>query len=512
MAAWQLLHVLAWAVGLKAARDLQAETASRNSGWTLLVYGIWSCLVMELAAIGTGYLPGLDLLAAISGTGAAVLMGLAFRRLLQGAPAHAPAAITHHLRLLGGYALLGGATVAWAALAPGTAASARDAWAMLGGGAWLVVSLAAGYALWFPPDAAASEELADTRSLSIAFGFAFLHSALAPLAWIADLRIHPDAGAILGTSFVLLLVASLYRTLLHARSLRLTRTLVERHQMQEQLWRTERIATIGSLAASAAHDFRNALTVIVGRAELALEQPDLAPAVCDDLHEIQDAAQRAVSLSTNLLSLARRPSPPQNRNLSETVRAPLRALEWELKHQHITTHLDLAEVTGPDVDHDLIFHVMLNLYLNARDAMRPKGGGTLTVTLARTEDGVTIAVTDTGVGIPDEFQPRMFTPLETTKGPQGTGLGLSGARGIIESMGGAITFATVVGAGTTFRIRLPWPAAEPEGAASAGVPPPAPALTMFEGADARPRVVSPAAPSTPPPRPISAVRIPSLRP
>lgn len=99
--------------------------------------------------------------------------------------------------------------------------------------------------------------------------------------------------------------------------------------------------------------------------------------------------------------------------------------------------------------------VCLNLFLNARDAMIPPGGGQLHVSIDRSEDSVVISVGDTGTGIPDYFIPRMFQPLQTTKGDKGTGLGLAGSKAIIEAMGGHIRFETAPGRGTTFRVFLP---------------------------------------------------------
>lgn len=115
----------------------------------------------------------------------------------------------------------------------------------------------------------------------------------------------------------------------------------------------------------------------------------------------------------------------------------------------------LEPIAVSGVDLEVIFQICLNLYLNARDAMASKEGGTLEVTLRRCDGFAEIAVQDSGTGVPEAFRSRMFLPLQTTKGERGTGLGLSVARTQIRSMGGDIVFETKEGVGSTFRVRLP---------------------------------------------------------
>lgn len=120
----------------------------------------------------------------------------------------------------------------------------------------------------------------------------------------------------------------------------------------------------------------------------------------------------------------------------------------------VVTDLDIA-MPPVSVDLGALSQVFLNLYLNARDAMLPKSGGTLTITGTAGDGLVTIHVRDTGTGIPEAIRDRMFEPLTTTKGERGTGLGLSVSKRVIESAGGRISFETEDGRGTTFSISLP---------------------------------------------------------
>lgn len=141
--------------------------------------------------------------------------------------------------------------------------------------------------------------------------------------------------------------------------------------------------------------------------------------------------------------------------MRDAVLVPLEMLRRELERHNIevVTHLD--DVSPGTTDLSVISQLCLNLYLNARDAMVPKGHGTLEVSLAGDPDEVAITVRDTGVGIPADFRPRLFQPLQTTKGERGTGLGLSTARSVLASMGGRIEYDTEEQRGTTFRVYLP---------------------------------------------------------
>ncbi len=175
-----------------------------------------------------------------------------------------------------------------------------------------------------------------------------------------------------------------------------------------------------------------------------------------DLLAIQQAAKGAATLTGNLLGVARRYSAGATyASVTDVLSAPLDNLAREFARHHITVETDFKPAPAPNVDLNLLSQVCLNLYLNARDAMIPKGGGTLRVSLRGTADGIEFTVTDTGTGIPEAFRSRIFQPLQSTKGDRGTGLGLSVSKSVIESMGGRIRYESVEGLGTSFFVTLP---------------------------------------------------------
>jgi signal transduction histidine kinase len=220
---------------------------------------------------------------------------------------------------------------------------------------------------------------------------------------------------------------------------------------------TERVAAVGTLAAGAAHDFNNALTTIAGFADLALDDPKLSAQTRSDFEQIRVAARSAESIVAGLLGVVRRPAGGASlRHLRDAVAMPLAMLERELRRKHIDVVTDVDPVLPePAVDLVVLSQVCLNLYLNARDAMLPAGGGRLLVSVRNSPTGIAISVKDTGTGIPQEFRDRIFEPLQTTKGDRGTGLGLAVSKRVIASAGGRLTFETEEGHGTRFLIELP---------------------------------------------------------
>jgi two-component system cell cycle sensor histidine kinase/response regulator CckA len=243
---------------------------------------------------------------------------------------------------------------------------------------------------------------------------------------------------------------------LHVRSEKLVSALTELHGAREQLFGVQKLVAVGTLAAGAAHDFNNTLTTVLGHADLALGDRTLPPSVREDIEAIRQAAKGAATLTDNLLGIARKQGRRSGyADLAEAVRAPLDTLAREFDRQHIRVVTRFEPVRTPPGDYSLLYQVFLNLYLNARDAMIPKGGGVLSVSLRAASPGVEVAVSDTGGGIPEAFRSRIFQPLQTTKGTAGTGLGLSVSKSVVESMGGRIRYETSEGEGTTFYVTFP---------------------------------------------------------
>lgn len=243
----------------------------------------------------------------------------------------------------------------------------------------------------------------------------------------------------------------------------------ERHELQEQLLQAQKLEGIGRLAGGVAHDFNNILTVILSSCHLLHRDvgPDGPQA---RVQMIETAAERAASLTRQLLAFSRHQVlEVQSLNVNTVIEETARMLE-RLLGEDVKLVLTLDPALGNVLaDPSQITQIMMNLVINARDAM-PKGG-TLeihTENLDADKDmsakvphlsagkKVVLSVRDSGEGIPPEIQNKIFEPFFTTKPVGlGTGLGLSTVHGIVEQSGGAIDFRTGPGQGTTFRIYLP---------------------------------------------------------
>ena len=241
-------------------------------------------------------------------------------------------------------------------------------------------------------------------------------------------------------------------------------------QLEEQLLQAQKIEAVGQLAGGVAHDFNNLLTVILGYCELAELRVDEAAGVRGDLGEIRRAAARAATLTRQLLAFSRK------QVLQPEVVFPndeVRELEQMLRRL-IGEKVELGTLLAADagrvlVDRNQLHQVLVNLLVNARDAM-PDGGKLLIETrnseldehYARVHPGarpgsyVMIAVSDTGTGMDESVRSRVFEPFFTTKERgKGTGLGLSMVYGVVKQSGGYIWVYSEPGHGTTFKLFLP---------------------------------------------------------
>lgn len=237
----------------------------------------------------------------------------------------------------------------------------------------------------------------------------------------------------------------------------------ERERLQTQLMHAQRLEAIGRLASGVAHDFNNVLTVISGSADLALAATPLDSPAYPDIQAIQQSARRAANLVRQLLAFARRqPGHPQVVDANAIIESMV-PLILRLIGEDITLIWAQAAYRCPIlIDPHQFEQVMMNLIVNARDAMLD--GGVLTVTTSlmettetRSASHVCIAVQDTGIGIPDDVKEHIFEPYFTTKAPgQGTGLGLATCLGIVQQHGGFIRFESEPGQGARFEVCLPY--------------------------------------------------------
>lgn len=244
----------------------------------------------------------------------------------------------------------------------------------------------------------------------------------------------------------------------------------ERARLQEQLQHAQKMESIGRLAGGVAHDFNNLLTVINGYAELVERGLPEGDPLRRSVIEIGKAGQRAASLTQQLLAFSRKQIvEPRVIDVNEVVRDAGKMLQ-RLVGEHIeVTIVQAPKLGGVLADPGQLTQVLMNLAVNARDAM-PEGGRLVIETSevqigddyvashANTRAGhfVLVTISDTGVGMDEATRQRAFEPFFTTKPEgEGTGLGLSTVYGIVNQSGGWIWMYSEVGSGTTFKVYLP---------------------------------------------------------
>ncbi len=236
------------------------------------------------------------------------------------------------------------------------------------------------------------------------------------------------------------------------------RDVTERKKLEEQLFHSDRLASIGELASGIAHELNNPLTSIIGFSEL-LRARDLSEEVRDDLEIIHREARRSAGVVNNLLTFARKHKTDKEPvDIHKILRKvlELRAYQQKVNRIRVVTRL-ASRLPGVIADEFQLQQVFLNLIINAEHFMiEAHGAGTLTITTGRSGDTVKVSFTDDGPGIPRENLAHVFDPFFTTKeSGKGTGLGLSVSHGIITESGGRIHAESEPGRGATFTVELP---------------------------------------------------------
>ena len=252
--------------------------------------------------------------------------------------------------------------------------------------------------------------------------------------------------------------------------LAIIRDVSARVQLETELRHAIKMESIGRLAGGIVHNFNNYLTAMLGFGELLLLDMPIGDTRRQDVERIVDAARSAAQLTSRLGIFSRKQiAEPRVVDLNELVRDTEKLLRHVIG-EDISVRVKLApDLWKVKVDPNLMEQVIMNLAVNARDAMR--NGGTLTIETANYESGdwavdrhvsrvpddaVMLAITDTGSGMSEEVQSHLFEPFFTTKREgEGTGLGLSTVYGIVKQAGGDIWCHSEEGVGTTFQIYLP---------------------------------------------------------
>jgi two-component system NtrC family sensor kinase len=227
-------------------------------------------------------------------------------------------------------------------------------------------------------------------------------------------------------------------------------------EQEQQLIASDRLVTVGELAASIAHEFNNPLQIILGFAQELLDEEKMPGPKCDGLRIIEGETMRCRELIRNLMNFARPlPARPEAHEIEPIITDAVK-LSWHyLLNNKVRVKTDIArDLPAIRADANQLQQVLINLMFNASEAM-PSGGD---VTIRAVRDGagaVVISVADTGVGIPEEALPNIFRPFFTTKQKKGMGLGLSICERIVRAHGGRIAVDTHPGRGTTFELHFP---------------------------------------------------------
>ncbi len=245
----------------------------------------------------------------------------------------------------------------------------------------------------------------------------------------------------------------------------------QRERIEEELLRTRKLEAIGRLAGGLAHDFNNLMTIVVGYCETLRSELADNPPLLKQVNQIHKAAERANSLTRQLLAFSRRQKPQAASLNLNTVLHDMA----DMLRRLLSDDIEVSMLLDPDlglirVDRGQIEQVILNLVINASDAM-PQGGKLVLETASvlldenfstqapspvRSGPWIRLTVSDTGTGMSPEVKTRIFDPFFTTKEQgKGTGLGLATVYGIVQQSGGQITVQTELGQGSTFHLFFP---------------------------------------------------------
>ena len=232
-------------------------------------------------------------------------------------------------------------------------------------------------------------------------------------------------------------------------------------QLKQQLIDAQRLTALGSLLGTTTHEFNNILMAVINYAKLGLRHQD-AGSRDKAFRKILDAGEKAAKITNSILGMARnRTETAEPTDLEDLIEDALVLLEREMSKYRISITRAFEEVPPVMANANQIQQVLLNLLINARQAMSTGGDLRVGLSFDATNQMVHLQVRDTGNGIPQDKLRHIFDPFFTTKsgpdesGKGGTGLGLSACRDIIQTHNGKIRVQSTVGKGTAFTVMLP---------------------------------------------------------
>jgi len=228
--------------------------------------------------------------------------------------------------------------------------------------------------------------------------------------------------------------------------------------VREGLAQSHRLATLGTIAAVIAHEYHNILTPIVSYAEMALNDPENRELTGKALRKTATGARKAAQISEALLGFAREEDHRHVARVADVLDDAVACLGRPPEQDRIRLRKDVDVEALVAIAPTKLQQVLVNLLMNARDALRSQGGGELVVATARRKELLEISIVDDGPGVPAAVRDRLFEPFVTLRHEQahkGTGLGLSICRDLVTEAGGTIRCESSEGSGAAFIVTLP---------------------------------------------------------